>query len=119
MLRYGVYEFSPLAYQTMFDHVRDPIIVLDRSQRIISANNPAQKLLESQENKLIGQKLWEDIPEAQAIIGHSEECDLSQTVRMKSDRYFELNSTPLIGPSGQSQGTVVVCRDVTGAKACA
>jgi len=32
---------------------------------------------------------------------------------MQTDRYFELNSTPLVGPTGQSQGTVVVCRDIT------
>jgi diguanylate cyclase (GGDEF)-like protein/PAS domain S-box-containing protein len=108
-----VYEFSPLAYQTMFDHVRDPIIVLDKSQRIISANNPAQALLESSESQLIGQKLWEDVPEARAILDHGKNRDLTQTVRMKSDRYFELNSAPLTGPSGQNQGTVVVCRDVT------
>jgi len=108
-----VHEFSPLAYQTMFDHVRDPIIVLDKSQRIISANNPAQQLLNSSEDDLVGQKLWEDIPEAQAILDHSRDRDLTQTVRMNSDRYFELNSAPLKGPSGQSQGTVVVCRDVT------
>ena len=50
-----VYDFSPLAYQTMFDHVRDPIIVLDKSKRIISANQPAQKLLEAPEHELIGQ----------------------------------------------------------------
>jgi diguanylate cyclase (GGDEF)-like protein/PAS domain S-box-containing protein len=108
-----VYEFSPLAYQTMFDHVRDPIIVLDRSQRIISANNPAQSLLGSAESELIGQKLWEDMPEAQAILDHSKDCSLSQTMRMKSDRYYEMNSAPLTGPSGQNQGTIVVCRDVT------
>lgn len=108
-----VYEFSPLAYQTMFDHVRDPIIVLDRSQRIISANNPAQTLLESREEQLVGQKLWEDLPEAKAILDHSKERNLTQTLRMKSDRYYELNSTPLTGPSGKNQGTVVVCRDVT------
>lgn len=108
-----VYDFSPLAYQTMFDHVRDPIIVLDESQRIVSANNPAQKLLESKEDQLIGQKLWDDLPEAKAIIDHSKDRDLTQTIRMKSDRYFELSSAPLIGPSGQNQGTVVVCRDVT------
>jgi diguanylate cyclase (GGDEF)-like protein/PAS domain S-box-containing protein len=108
-----VYEFSPLAYQTMFDHVRDPIIVLDKSQRIISANQPAQMLLKSTEAALIGQRLWEDLPEAQAILAHGRDRDLTQTVRMESDRYFELNSAPLTGPSGQSQGTVVVCRDVT------
>jgi diguanylate cyclase (GGDEF)-like protein/PAS domain S-box-containing protein len=112
-LKLRVYEFSPLAYQTMFDHVRDPIIVLDKSQRIISANQPAQSLLNSTEVQLIGQRLWEDLPEAQAVLAHGRDRDLTQTVRLQTDRYFELNSAPLIGPSGQSQGTVVVCRDVT------
>jgi diguanylate cyclase (GGDEF)-like protein/PAS domain S-box-containing protein len=108
-----VYEFSPLAYQTMFDHVRDPIIVLDKGQRIVSANQPAQALLESDEASLIGQRLWEDLPEAQSVLEHAAGRDLTQTVRMDSDRYFELNSAPLTGPAGQDQGTVVVCRDVT------
>jgi diguanylate cyclase (GGDEF)-like protein/PAS domain S-box-containing protein len=112
-LKLRVYDFSPLAYQTMFDHVRDPIIVLDNAKRIISANQPAQSLLRSKESELIGQKRWEDLPEAQAILDHGRDRDLTQTVRMHSDRYFELNSAPLTGPSGQSQGTVVVCRDVT------
>jgi diguanylate cyclase (GGDEF)-like protein/PAS domain S-box-containing protein len=108
-----VYEFSPFAYQTMFDHVRDPIIVLDRSQRIVSANSPAQALLESSEDQLVGQKLWEDVPEARAILDHGRDRDLTQTVKMNTNRYFELNSAPLHSPSGQNQGTVVVCRDVT------
>ena len=97
----------------MFDHVRDPIIVLDKLQRIISANQPAQLLLGASERDLIGQRLWEDLPEARAILDNAKDCDLTQTIRMHSDRYFELNSAPLIGPSGQDQGTVVVCRDVT------
>ena len=112
-LKLRVYEFSPLAYQTMFDHVRDPIIVLDRRQRIVSANQPAQTLLEASEVDLIGQRLWEDLPEAQSVLEHASGRDLTQTVRMNADRYFELNSAPLTGPAGQDQGTVVVCRDVT------
>jgi len=112
-LTHRVFEFSPLAYQTLFDHVRDPIIVLDKAKRIISANRPAQQLLKAPEKKLIGKKLWEDLPEAQAVLDHGKDRDLTQTVRLDHDRYFELNSAPLVGPSGQSQGTVVVCRDVT------
>jgi len=112
-LKLRVYNFSPLAYQTMFDHVRDPIIVLDKSQRIVSANQPAQTLLESSEVELIGQRLWEDLPEVQSVLKHAAERDLIQTVRMHSDRYFELNSAPVTGPAGQDQGTVLVCRDVT------
>ena len=68
-----VYDFSPLDYQTMFDHVRDPIIVLDKSQKIISANQPAQLLLESPEQDLVGQRLWEDLPEAQAVLDHAKD----------------------------------------------
>ena len=112
-LKLRVYDFSPLVYQTMFDHVRDPIIVLDKSQRIVSANQPAQKLLEASEAELVGQRLWEDLPEVQSVLKRAAERDLIQTVRMHSDRYFELNSAPVTGPAGQDQGTVVVCRDVT------
>ncbi len=108
-----VHEFSPLAYQTMFDHVRDPIIVLDNNQCIISANSPAQELLKSTEQELIGRHLWEDLPDAKAILNQAAGGDLTKTVRLDGGRYFELNSAPLIGPSGQNQGTVVVCRDVT------
>ena len=108
-----VHEFSPLAYQTMFDHVRDPIIVLDTKQRIISANSPAQELLKSSEQELIGHHLWEDLPDAKAVLNQAAGEDMTKTVRMDAGRYFELNSAPLVGPSGQNQGTVVVCRDVT------
>lgn len=108
-----VFEFSPLAYQTMFDHVRDPIIVLDRSQCIISANKPAQAMLNASEPELIGQHLWEDLPEAKAILDQAATNDMTRTVQMNAGCYFELNSAPLIGPAGQNQGTVVVCRDVT------
>ena len=108
-----VFEFSPLVYQTMFNHVRDPIFVLDRSQRIISANEPAQELLKSPERDLIGRLLREDLPGAQVIIDRAKDGDMKQTIRMESDRFFELNAAPLNGPSGQDQGIVVVCRDVT------
>jgi PAS domain-containing protein len=53
-LKLRVYEFSPLAYQTLFDHVRDPILVVDNEQCIICANKAAQQLLEANESDLIG-----------------------------------------------------------------
>jgi diguanylate cyclase (GGDEF)-like protein/PAS domain S-box-containing protein len=112
MLR--VHEFSPLAYQTMFNHLRDPIIVLDRAERIISVNGQAEKLLGAPESQLIATRLWDDVPEIKAMLAdpHREQ-DVTRTVRLPANRYFEITSTAMIGPSGQDQGTVVVCRDVT------
>jgi len=108
-----VYEFSPLAYQTLFDHVRDPIIVLDNDQRIICANKRAAEMLGTEESKLIGQMLWEDFPEARAIMNQAKELDLTQTLRMDTNHTYELSVAPLQDKSGRQQGVVVVCRDVT------
>lgn len=108
-----VHEFSPLAYQTLFDHVRDPIFVIDNEQRIICANHAAQELLGGEEKELIGCRIWEDFPAARAILKQARELDLTQTLRMDSSNTYEVSVGPLTGPRGQNMGMVVVCRDVT------
>ncbi len=107
------YEFSPVAYQTLFDHVRDPIFVIDKEERIICANQKAQELLGDTERELIGQRLWEDFPEARGILKQANELDLTQTLRFHKDNIYELSVAPLTSPKGQTLGMVVVCRDVT------
>ena len=108
-----VYDFSPVAYQTLFDHVRDPIIVLDNDERIICVNRRASEMLGVPERELIGKKLWEDFPEARAIMNQAKELDLTQTLRMDVNHTYELSVAPLTDAKGRSQGSVVVCRDVT------
>jgi diguanylate cyclase (GGDEF)-like protein/PAS domain S-box-containing protein len=112
-LKLRVHEFSPLAYQTLFDHVRDPIIVVDNEQCIICANKAAEELLEGDERDLIGRQLWEDFPAARAILEQAKELDLTQTLRMDTNNVYEVSVGPLTGPKGQNLGMVVVCRDVT------
>ena len=108
-----VHEFSPLAYQTLFDHVRDPIFVVDGEQCIICANKAAQQLLNGPENELIGRKLWEEFPQARTILEQAKDLDLTQTLRMDTNKVYEVSVGPLEGARGQSIGMVVVCRDVT------
>ena len=108
-----VYDFSPLAYQTLFNHVRDPIIVLDNEQEIICANKAAEELLGESERQLIGHKLWEDFPEARAILKQAKDLDMTQTLKFDRNRIYEVSAGPLAGPRGQNLGMVVVCRDVT------
>jgi diguanylate cyclase (GGDEF)-like protein/PAS domain S-box-containing protein len=108
-----VFEFSPVAYQTLFNHVRDPIIVLDNSQRIICANRSATELLRKTEAALLGRQLWEDVPEARTILEHAKELDLTQTLTLDTKNTYELSIAPLLDAHGRRQGTIVVCRDVT------
>lgn len=107
------HDFSPLAYETLFHHVRDPIIVLDTSDTIICVNKTAQEFLGASEAELLGQQLWENFPKARALLKKANELDLTQTLRMDDEHVYELSSRPLTGPKGQDLGLVVVCRDVT------
>ena len=108
-----VYDFSPVAYQMLFDHVRDPIIVLDNGGRIICANLKAAEMLGHSERELLGQKLWEDFPEARAILEQARDLDLTQTLKMNKEQVYELSVAPLLDAHDKQQGLVVVCRDVT------
>ncbi|MBT8086029.1 MAG: diguanylate cyclase [Woeseia sp.] len=108
-----VYDFSPLTYHTLLNHLHDPIIVLNKSQRILAVNSAAQTLLERPERELIGRHLWNDVPEAQVLREHAASTDLSQTVRMQRDQFYEIYTSRLIGPNGSEQGILLACRDVT------
>ncbi len=107
------YEFSPLAYETLFHHVRDPIIVLDTNDAIICVNQSAQVFLGATESELLGQQLWKSFPKARKLLKQAGELDLTQTLRLDNSHVYELSSRPLKGPKGQDLGMVVVCRDVT------
>ncbi|MBT8108955.1 MAG: diguanylate cyclase [Gammaproteobacteria bacterium] len=108
-----VYDFSPLAYKTLFDHVRDPIIVLDNDQVIICANRAAEAFLGESEYQLIGRKLWQEFPKAREVLQQARELDLTQTLKFNKNQTFEVSVGPLTGPRGQNLGMVVACRDVT------
>jgi diguanylate cyclase (GGDEF)-like protein/PAS domain S-box-containing protein len=112
-LKLRMHEFNPLAYQTLFDHVRDPVIVTDNEQAIICVNKAAQTLLGGEERELIGRRLWDDLPEARAILQQAKELDLTQTLRMDTNNIYEVSVGPLISKRGETLGMVVVCRDAT------
>ena len=107
-----VYDFSPLNYHTLIEHLHDPIIVLDKEQHIVTVNQAAETLFDLPEDQLVGRSL-ESVPGAQMILEQVTDHDLGQTVRMHHDQYYEVYSSSLVGPGGQDQGVLLVCRDVT------
>ncbi|HEX5788442.1 MAG TPA: diguanylate cyclase, partial [Woeseiaceae bacterium] len=108
-----VFDFIPVAYQTLFNHVRDPIIVLDNRQCIICVNLKASEMLGRSEAELLGRRLWEDVPEARALLEQAGDLDMTQTLRLDTNIVYEVSVAALVDAHGRRQGTVVVCRDVT------
>ena len=89
-LKIRVHEFSPIAYRTLFNHVRDPIFVVDSEQCIVCANLSAQSLLGCTEKDMLGHKLWHDYPRPAQFSSKPvnstlpRRCRSTTTVSMKS-----------------------------------
>jgi len=60
-------EFTPLAYEAVFQNMQDPVIVIDEQCRVIGLNHTAEKLLDVEEKKVLliplENLLGEDAPE--------------------------------------------------------
>lgn len=115
-VRLQAQDFSPLAYRTLLDHMLDPIIVVDREQRVVSVNRPAQALLSASERELAGRPLSDERPAAKLLRQYLAQRDLAQTVRLQGNSFYEVYTAPVTGPAGQDQGTMLVCRDVSDRK---
>ncbi len=111
-LRLRITDFSPLGYRSVFNHVRDPIFVLDSDLKITSANSAACELLGVSEREMVGHLLWESFPEARDLLANSN-LDMTQTLKLTDELVYEVSAAPLRDRRGKEQGTVVVCRDVT------
>ena len=111
-LKLRIFDVDPVSYQTVLHHLRDPIVVLDGERRIVGSNRAAMELFGRPERDVVGRALPDLLPEAASVLDEDGGC-LTQTVRIRADRWFELTSTPLTASAGRDQGVVVVCRDVT------
>jgi diguanylate cyclase (GGDEF)-like protein len=60
-------EFTPLAYEAVFQNMQDPVIVIDEQCRVIGLNHTAESLLDVEEKKVLLMPLeklmGEDAPE--------------------------------------------------------
>jgi diguanylate cyclase (GGDEF)-like protein len=54
-----VIEFTPLAYETVFQTMQDPVVVIDEQSRVIGLNHTAEKMLSVDEAKALRTPLRE------------------------------------------------------------
>jgi len=79
-IRLRVATFKPVAYQTLFDHVQDAILVLDNDRDIVSVNRRGEELLDSTESDLIGRSIDEVSEDIGRQLRYAGEACLSSTI---------------------------------------
>jgi diguanylate cyclase (GGDEF)-like protein/PAS domain S-box-containing protein len=117
VLRQGLLRSNPIAYQTVFQTVRDGVIVLDRSGRISDVNPAAARALAHNRESLIGQTLRQAFTAWPTLLERFEqtlEADEEVLVpNQEPPQYVNLQITPLYSKVGTLLGRVITMRDVS------
>jgi len=109
-----IVEFTPLAYETVFQNMQDPVVVVDDQGRIIGLNRPAESLLDITETGALLEPLnlllGDDSPEVFEALETGE----PRKMMTSTGRFLHVQVSPMSSdrPSLR-EGKVLMFRDVS------
>ncbi|HEY5656117.1 MAG TPA: diguanylate cyclase [Woeseiaceae bacterium] len=107
-------NFSPVAYETVFQNMHDPVIVLDGDNRIIGLNHGAEEMLAVSEAEALRSTLGDLVKGGLAEIRKALETGEPQKLVTATGRFLHLRISPISSPSGpMKKGRVLMFRDVS------
>ncbi len=107
-------EFSPLAYETVFQNMQDPVVVVDDQRRIIGLNHGAESLLKIKETDALRASLesvfGEEVPEVYEALKTGKPTRMMTT----TGRFLHVQVSPIKSADAQSRADrVLMFRDVS------
>jgi PAS domain S-box-containing protein len=115
--RFKMFDLVPFARNKLIDILPDAILIVDSSLRIADYNASFRKLIDSDEENLIGKIINEVVPHRDAlileIIKHDEyQTEISHEINGKL-RHFEVQTTALFDQNKEQTGRLVMLKDIT------
>jgi diguanylate cyclase (GGDEF)-like protein len=109
-----IIEFSPLAYETVFQNMQDPVVVVDDQERIIGLNHGAELMLNVLESDALRESLdsvfGEEVPE----IHEALDTGKPQKMLTNTGRFLHLQVSPIsTNKAAARNGRVLMFRDVS------
>ncbi len=110
----NIVEFTPLAYETVFQNMQDPVVVVDDQLRIIGLNHGAECLLNMQEDEALRSPLDAIFGDGSTCVFEVLESGEPQNMITNTGRFLHVQVSP-INSSGSSVrgGQVLMFRDVS------
>lgn len=107
-------EFAPLAYETVFQNMRDPVVVVDDQRRIIGLNYGAEMLLNLSEADALRASLESVFGADAEEVYLALDTGMPQKMLTSSGRFLHLQVSPIAtNQASGSSGRVLMFRDVT------
>lgn len=109
-------DLMPVARQTVFASMSDPVIVMDGRDRVVDLNPPARKLVTPGIQEYLGTPAAQVFPQwfAAAVASSNGRQQTELVIDVQEEkRHFDVRLSPLHGQSGRSEGRLIVLRDIT------
>ena len=109
-----IIEFSPLAYETVYQNMQDPVVVVDDHERIIGLNHGAELMLNVTESDALRESLdavfGEEVPEIHDALNTGK----PQKILTNTGRFLHLQVSPIATNKAAARtGRVLMFRDVS------
>jgi len=109
-----IVEFTPLAYETVFQNMQDPVVVVDDKGRIIGLNQGAEKLLDISETSALLEPLTRVFGEDSPEVFEALASGVPKKMMTNTGRFLHVQVSPM-GSDRTSlrDGKVLMFRDVS------
>ena len=111
---------NPIAYKTVFQTLRDGVIVFDQNNTVMDINPAAAKGLGRSAGKIIGQSFEKVFEPWEKVIGkYQSQIDLYDEIELNMNgipRFMSISITPLRNSNEIYNGRIFTIRDITTSK---
>ena len=109
-----IVEFTPIAYETVFQNMQDPVVVIDDLGRIIGLNHRAEALLDVSETTALREPLSLILGDDSPEVFEALDTGLPQKMLTNTGRFLHVQVSPLApGRVSAKSGKVLMFRDVS------
>jgi len=115
LFRFRLLDVAPIARETVFQSLQDPVLIVDTHQRIIDANTATSVLLGLSQSDLFSKQLESVLPSVAASLALQPVDDTTSRTSLELGspaRFFEANLS-IFSQDGSPVGTIIVLHDVT------
>lgn len=109
-----IVEFAPLAYETVFQNMADPVVVVDEQGRILGLNHGAENLLDITETSALLEPLNHFFGEESPEVFEALESGEPKKMLTNTGRFLHVQASPMNSDRASLRdGTVLMFRDVS------
>jgi len=120
IFRHSFLDIAPIAYETVFESMSDPVFVLDTQNVIVDINPAGQKVLNQTADQIVGKHVRE-VLEGQADLLDRFRNTMSAREEIAIDEnsqvhFYELSISLLMKRQGKTIGRAIVLHDISDRK---